>query len=161
MHICAQYAPIHHIEDYTLCDTTQALESLVDKMDVVIIIKILLMFDSICSSHHVFGETFYIATSSNTSCPEEYIGEPCLTLQQYILNPSSSSNVTLILESGKHWLQAHTIQSSPYSTDVDYFTLEAENAKVIFKTKEQGLNYYTYRLGHDVHNSESNSRTTN
>ena len=55
------------------------------------------------------NETFYIVASYNSSCPSEFGGESCLTLMQYVSNPSRSSNITLILESGNHALQDHAL----------------------------------------------------
>ena len=49
-------------------------------------------------------ETFHIVTSSSSPCPGRQVGEPCLTLQQYVSNPSRSSSITLELEAGSHRL---------------------------------------------------------
>ena len=42
------------------------------------------------------SDTFHIVSSPAAPCPGEFIGEPCLTLQQYVSNPSiSNDNITL------------------------------------------------------------------
>jgi hypothetical protein len=58
----------------------------------------------------VSNEIFYIVTSSKSYCPLEFIGQPCLTLEQYASHHrQGSSNVTLMIESGNHFLQNSVI----------------------------------------------------
>lgn len=63
------------------------------------------LFFSICTTYLVSGEQFYIVTSPGSPCPTREQGEPCLTLEQYTTNPSLTSNVTLVMESGNHFLK--------------------------------------------------------
>ena len=42
-------------------------------------------------------ERFNIVPSPDSPCPGEFTGEPCLTLEQYVTNPSLSSNITFEL----------------------------------------------------------------
>ena len=75
---------------------------------------------SIYTAHCVIAETYHIVTSLNSPCPGEYIGEPCLTLQQYAASPSQDSNVTLLIESGTHRLLQNVAE---LTTRADYFTM--------------------------------------
>ena len=51
-------------------------------------------------------ERFNIVPSPGSPCPGEFTGEPCLTLQQYVANPSLSSNITFELQPGNHRLDS-------------------------------------------------------
>ena len=65
-------------------------------------------------------------TSLDTPCPGEFIGDPCLTLQQYVSNPSiSSENITLLFECGNH-----TISSTLSSSNANNFTMSGNNIEV-------------------------------
>ena len=56
-----------------------------------------------CSNLAV-GDTFHIVTSQSSSCPGEFSGVPCLTLQQYVSNPSIDTSTTLLFQTGNHSL---------------------------------------------------------
>ena len=71
-------------------------------------------------------DTFYIVTSPSSPCPGEYIGVPCLTLQEYASNPSRSQNVTLLVEPGLYNITAVLTISDGYN-----FTMSSTNAIVI------------------------------
>ena len=79
----------------------------------------------------VSSETYYIVTSSNSHCPQEFRGEPCLTLKQYASHPSQSSNVTLIMESGSHLLQDPRFHLGSYAARSYSFIMTAQSAKII------------------------------
>jgi hypothetical protein len=51
-------------------------------------------------------ERFNIVPSPDSPCPGEFTGEPCLTLQQYVANPSLRSNITLEVHPGNHSLDS-------------------------------------------------------
>ena len=87
---------------------------------------VLLLFFSICTLSLVSGEQFYIVTSPNSPCPTREQGEPCLTLDQYTSNPSLSSKVTLVMESGNH-----VFEESKQLTGTN-FSIISEGAKIIF-----------------------------
>ena len=70
-------------------------------------------------------DTFYIVTSPSSPCPGEYIGVPCLTLQQYASNPSPSQNITFLIESGMYNLSTVLAVSDGYN-----FTMSSTNATV-------------------------------
>ena len=70
-------------------------------------------------------DTFYIVTSPSSLCPGEYIGVPCLTLQQYASNPSRSQNITFIIEPGMYNLSTVLTVSGGYN-----FTMSSINATV-------------------------------
>jgi hypothetical protein len=70
-------------------------------------------------------DTFYIVTSPSSPCPGEYIGVPCLTLQQYASNPSRSQNITFIIEPGMYNLSTVLTVSDGYN-----FTMSSTNASV-------------------------------
>ena len=69
-------------------------------------------------------------TSPDSSCPTREQGEPCLTLDQYTANPSLTSTVTLVMESGNHVLKQPRELSGSTVTN---FTMISENAKIIFE----------------------------
>ena len=73
----------------------------------------------------VLCDTFYIVTSSSSPCPGEYIGVPCLTLQQYASNPSRSQNITFLIEPGMYNLSTVLTVSDGYN-----FTMSSTNATV-------------------------------
>ena len=70
-------------------------------------------------------DTFYIVTSPSSPCAGEYIGVPCLTLQQYASNPSRSQNITFLIEPGMYNLSAMLTVSDAYN-----FTMSSTNATV-------------------------------
>ena len=85
----------------------------------------------------VSSETFYIVTSSKSHCPLEFIGEPCLTLEQYTSHyRQGSSNVTMMMESGAHFLQSTKLRFGQYSKRINSFIMIAEHpgAKIIYTT---------------------------
>ena len=52
-------------------------------------------------------EKFNIVPSPDSPCPGEFTGEPCITLQQYVANPSlSSQSITFELHPGNHSLNS-------------------------------------------------------
>lgn len=69
-------------------------------------------------------ETFYIVTSPTGPCPGQFTGVLCLTLQQYVSNPSQGQNITLLVEPGMYNLSTVLTVSS------DYFTISSTNATV-------------------------------
>ena len=73
------------------------------------------------TAHCVMAETYHIVTSPSSPCPGEFIGEPCLTLEQYAASPSQDSNVTLVIEPGTHRLQSTS--EAVLTTRVDHFTM--------------------------------------
>ena len=94
------------------------------------------------------AETYHIVTSPSSPCAGEFIGEPCLTLQQYAASPSQDSNVTLVIESGTHRLQGTS--EAVLATRVDYFTMLAghdhkDDAHVVFYDP-RSIYYYYYRF---------------
>ena len=85
---------------------------------------LLLLFVTIPSAS---GTTFYIVTSLSSPCPGEFTGEPCLTLQQYVTNPSQSQeNITFQFEPGTHYLPDVLSVSNGHS-----LTISSTNATVI------------------------------
>ena len=71
-------------------------------------------------------DTFYIVTSPSSPCPGEYIGVPCLTLQQYASNPSQSENISLLIEPETYDLATVLTVSDGYN-----FTMLSTNATVM------------------------------
>ena len=69
--------------------------------------------------------TFYIVTLPSSPCPGEYIGVPCLTLQQYAANPSQSQNIILLIEPEIYYLATVLTVSDGYN-----FTMSSTNATV-------------------------------
>ncbi len=92
----------------------------------------------------VSNETFYIVTSSNSYCPHEYIGQVCLTLGQYASHHrSGSSNVTLTIEPGNHFLQSSGLRFGQYSNRINSFIMNAEHpgTKIIYTTSPREFGY--------------------
>ena len=76
-------------------------------------------------------ERFNIIPTADSPCPGEFTGEPCLTLQQYVANPSLSSNITLELHSGNHRLDSQLSVAN-----INSFTMRA-NATVTVTCADQ------------------------
>ena len=68
-----------------------------------------------CRLHNVSCDRFYILTSSSSSCPAQFTGEPCLTLQQFANSPGRSSNVVLLMEPGSHSLSSELSLSNVFN----------------------------------------------
>ena len=82
--------------------------------------------------HHklcVKPERFYIVISPDSYCPQEFTGEPCLTLQQYASNRRQLSNAVLTLESGNHLLQDSGLTFNSDNT-VENITMTSKNASI-------------------------------
>ena len=63
----------------------------------------------------------------DSHCPGEFIGVPCLTLQQYASNPSQlSQNITFLVEPGTYNLSTVLTVSNGYN-----FTMSSTNATVV------------------------------
>ena len=77
-----------------------------------------------------------IIPSPDTACPGEFTGEPCLTLLQYISNPSVSSNITLELNPGSHHLDARLT-----ATNINSLTMRA-TTNVSVTCSQQGEFYF-------------------
>ena len=75
--------------------------------------------------HSALCDVFHIVTTTNSPCPGEFTGVPCLTLQQYASNPSQSENVSLIVEPGMYYLSREVTLSNGYN-----FTMSSNNATV-------------------------------
>ena len=87
-------------------------------------------------------ERFNIIPTADSPCPGEFTGEPCLTLQQYVANPSLSSNITLELHSGNHRLD-----SQLSAADINSFTMRANaTATVNCSQYLQSASYYWFSL---------------
>ena len=75
--------------------------------------------------HYADCARFTIVPSVDTPCPGEFTGESCITLQQYIANPSSS-DVTLELQPGNHQLDSQLTASS-----ISSFTMIANTTATV------------------------------
>ena len=97
---------------------------------------------SLINANFATCDIFNIVTSTTSSCPGEYVGEPCLTLQQYASYPSKSANVTLILESGTHKLDRFDLRF--VSSHTEHFTIASEMAYIILTHDYSPYYYYYY-----------------
>ena len=86
--------------------------------------------------HSVSGDVFYIVTTQDGPCPGEFVGVPCLTLQQYASNPSQSQNITFLVEPGTYNLSTMLTVSNGYN-----FTLSSNNATVICTSSTAGFSF--------------------
>ena len=75
--------------------------------------------------HTASGDVFYILPTTSSPCPVEFDGIPCLTFQQYALNPSRSPNVTLIIESTTYTHSQRLTIANGYN-----FTMSSTNATI-------------------------------
>lgn len=66
------------------------------------------------------AENLNIVPTPESACRGEFTGEPCLTLQQYVANPSLSYNITLELQPGNHHLEAQVS-----AVNIDSLTIRA------------------------------------
>ena len=112
-------------------------------MNRVIFVFFLLLFpmNMICVS----SESFYIVTNHSSYCPSEISGEPCLTLNQYVVHGSRSLNVTLTFESGNHFLTYKYGSYKLYNYGSGYgyrssaFVMTAQSAKIIYSFPQARL----------------------
>ena len=88
----------------------------------IITVMILLsaMHFAVCIKFHI------VVSLQNGHCPGELVGEPCLTLEQYVSYPSPSQYVTLHFETGNHTLKSSFSISSKF-----YFGLIASGNATI------------------------------
>ena len=78
----------------------------------------------LCQSSN--ADTFHIVTSQDTPCPGEFSGVPCVSLQQYVSNPSiSTGNITFLFQTGNHTLATVFSASSASS-----YTLTGEDVNI-------------------------------
>ena len=88
-------------------------------------------------------ERLNIVPSPDSPCPGEFTGEPCLTLQQYVANPSLSSNVTLEFCPGDHRLNSQLSVSN-----INTFTMIANASATVMCNQQLQLDepFYFYQL---------------
>ena len=93
----------------------------------------------------VSSESFYIVTNHSSHCPSEISGEPCFTLNQYVVHPSRSLNVTLTFESGNHFLTYKYGSYKLYNYGSGYgyrsgaFVMTAQSAKITYSVPQACL----------------------
>ena len=84
---------------------------------------VVVIFYHLVNFHIASCNVFYIVTTQDGPCPGEFDGVPCLTLQQYTLNPSRSQDMTLLLEPGAYYaLSTALTVSNCYN-----FTMSSDN----------------------------------
>ena len=72
------------------------------------------------------ADTFHIVTSQDTPCPGEFSGVPCVSLQQYVSNPSiSTGNITFLFQTGNH-----TLASAFSASSASSYTLTGEDVSI-------------------------------
>ena len=76
-------------------------------------------------------ERFDIVPSPYSPCPGESIGEPCLTLEQYVAYPSLSSNITFQLHPGNHRLDSQLAVRN-----INSLTMRANGSAVVMCRQE-------------------------
>ena len=86
-------------------------------------------------------ERFNIVPSPNSPCPGEFTGEPCLTLEQYVANPSLSSNITFELHPGNHRLDSQLSVSN-----INSFTMRANTSVTVSCIQHLRIPFYFNRL---------------
>ena len=84
-------------------------------------------------------ERFNIVPSPDSPCPGEFTGEPCLSLQQYVANPSLSSDIILELHPGNHSLDSQLSVSN-----INSFTMRANTSATV--TSSLHNPFYFYQL---------------
>ncbi len=97
------------------------------------------------------GNTFHMVTSTEAQCPGEFSGVPCLTLQQYVSNPSiSTGNVTLLFKTDNHTLgsafsASSAMKYSPSGDNVNIecvFSIAQLNFQSIQEVYISGINFW-------------------
>ena len=89
-------------------------------------------------------DTFYIVESPSSPCPGQYIGVPCLTLQQYAANPGRGENITFLVEPGVYSLSTVLTVSDGYnftisSTDVTVTCISATASRGVGRIFIEGF----------------------
>ena len=79
-------------------------------------------------------ERFNIVPSPDSPCPGEFTGEPCLTLQQYVTNPSLSSTITLEVHPGNH-----SLDSVLRVQNINSFTMMANTSATVTCSQQRSL----------------------
>ena len=88
------------------------------------------------------GDRINIIPTLETSCPSAIIGKPCFTLQQYIENPSFSSDIILELYPGNHRMDSQLL-----ALNINSFTMRATKTASIFCSQQlQPGDYYWFNL---------------
>ena len=86
-------------------------------------------------------ERFNIVPSPDSSCPGEFTGEPCLTLQQYVANPSLSSNITFELYPGNHHLDSQISVSN-----INSFKMSTSTSSTVICNQQLSQPFYFNQL---------------
>ena len=86
-------------------------------------------------------ERFSIYTSPEILCPGELAGEPCLSLQQYVDNPSLSSDIALELQFGNHRLD-----SQLSVLNINTFAMTANTSATVTCNQQLSEPFYFDRL---------------
>ena len=82
-------------------------------------------------------DTFYIVTSPSSPCPGEYIGVPCLTLQQFAANPGQGETIiTFLIDPGIYSLSTVLTVSDSYN-----FTMSSTNVTVMCTSATAGFEF--------------------
>ena len=105
------------------------------------ILRILFYFICLCQSSN--ADTFHIVTSQDTTCPGEFSGVPCVSLQQYVSNPSISGNVTLLFQTGNHTLATVFSATSAIS-----YTLTGEDVNIECVSSTAQWNFLSIKQVH-------------
>ena len=115
------------------------------KMFLLAIVVLILNTVEYCSC-----ERFNIVPSSDSSCPDEFTGDPCLTLEEYVADSNlnsnitfegnhsqQSSNMTLNFHPGIHYLNSQLLISNIYS-----FTVQANTTDTVTILCREGIKFY-------------------
>ena len=113
---------------------TRSNRNNMDKRVLFTMLLLLLLLSN--TAQNVNCVRFIIVPSVDTPCPGEFTGEPCITLQQYIANPSRS-DITLELQSGNHQLDSQLAASG-----INSFTMSTTtSASVTCSQQLQGNSF--------------------
>ena len=82
-------------------------------------------------------ERIYVIPSLDSACPGELTGEPCFTLDEYVANPSLSSNIAL-----KLWPGIHHLNSQLSVSNISSFVMSANTSATVVCSQE----YYFSQL---------------
>ena len=101
------------------------------------VLDVLLAFAVIGAAVPVLCDRFIILSTATSNCPGELTGEVCVTLEQYVYNPSQSSEITLLLEPGLHSLPTNFEVSSSTQT----FSMTSAGAAIACDTRSLFLTF--------------------
>ena len=83
------------------------------------------------------GDMFYIVTSPQSACPDNYTGDACLTLNEFATRQLTSLNVTLEMQPGNH-----SFDSGLRMGSINFFKMQSSSSamtNIVCNTTDDGF----------------------